>query len=323
MNSFFGSLDGTTAFELVACVAVLIVAVIMYRRRKGAASGAQAAPGKQELDPQDKALLLSLLAPTAKPYIKLGLVRKPLGVFDSKLGGIPYLPPGFDYPYNTEAASDKRPLRLLAQLNFAQLPHLDGYPEKGILQFYIAYEENSDMFGLDFDDPTGQAGWRVAFHQDVLDDESLLQAPPELDKGSQAYFPFEGEFGLEAQLGEQAITNSVVGWGEFVEGAVKPSPVFQALAEKYSEDTLTDVLLEASDTFGSQIGGYPSFVQDDPRYQDAFKGYAALLLQLDSWWDKEDQGIMWGDAGVANWFIEPVALANANFSDILYNWDCS
>ena len=31
---------------------------------------------------------------------------------------------------------------------------------------------------------------------------------------------------------------------------------------------------------------------------------------------------MWGDSGVANFFIDKEDLENNNFNNILYNWDC-
>ncbi|MEE1943747.1 DUF1963 domain-containing protein [Pedobacter sp. KR3-3] len=42
-----------------------------------------------------------------------------------------------------------------------------------------------------------------------------------------------------------------------------------------------------------------------------------LLFQLDS-----DEHIMWGDTGVANFFIDPTDLANKDFSKVPYHWDC-
>lgn len=63
--------------------------------------------------------------------------------------------------------------------------------------------------------------------------------------------------------------------------------------------------------------GYPYFTQWDPR--DEEDGRRILLLQLDSC----DRCVEWGDAGVANFFISPEALERRDFSDVLYNWDCS
>jgi uncharacterized protein YwqG len=44
-----------------------------------------------------------------------------------------------------------------------------------------------------------------------------------------------------------------------------------------------------------------------------------LLFQMDT---DDEVGIMWGDSGVANFFIIEEDLKNKDFSRVLYNWDC-
>lgn len=44
-----------------------------------------------------------------------------------------------------------------------------------------------------------------------------------------------------------------------------------------------------------------------------------LLLQIDT---DDALNIMWGDAGVANFFIREKDLINLDFSNVVYNWDC-
>ena len=68
---------------------------------------------------------------------------------------------------------------------------------------------------------------------------------------------------------------------------------------------------------GHKIGGYPSFCQDDPRY-DLEEKYE-LLFQLDS---DSDLELRWGDMGVANFFITTKDLETRDFSRVMYNWDC-
>lgn len=67
---------------------------------------------------------------------------------------------------------------------------------------------------------------------------------------------------------------------------------------------------------GSKLLGYPDFTQYDPR--ESAERYDTLLFQLDS--DKE--WMMWGDMGIANFFINKDDLAKGDFSDTLYHWDC-
>ena len=75
----------------------------------------------------------------------------------------------------------------------------------------------------------------------------------------------------------------------------------------------------SSDSFsnsGSKIDGYAYFTQYDPRSLDDDKDWV-LLLQLDT-----DESLMFGDYGVANWFITKEDLINKNFNNVFFNWDC-
>ena len=59
----------------------------------------------------------------------------------SKFLGKPYLPISIDYPKDKMG----NPMILLAQINFAETPHLENYPYDGILQFFISSTEWYDM----------------------------------------------------------------------------------------------------------------------------------------------------------------------------------
>ncbi len=39
-------------------------------------------------------------------------------------------------------------------------------------------------------------------------------------------------------------------------------------------------------------------------------------------WKEAEDYILWGDAGVGNFFINREDLKRRDFSKILYNWDC-
>ena len=68
------------------------------------------------------------------------------------------------------------------------------------------------------------------------------------------------------------------------------------------------------------LGGYPAFVQDDDRADlQEEEGYDFLLLQINS---DDEHSIMWGDAGIGNFFIQPSALKRLDFSKILYTYAC-
>ena len=61
-------------------------------------------------------------------------------------------------------------------------------------------------------------------------------------------------------------------------------------------------------------------------YQFNFFNYDDVSdSSLDEYSDSNNRGfdITWGDAGIANFFIRQSALKNLDFTDVLYNWDCS
>ena len=68
---------------------------------------------------------------------------------------------------------------------------------------------------------------------------------------------------------------------------------------------------------GHKLGGYPDFTQSDPRGED--DDDLVLLFQLDT--DRE-MGVMWGDAGIVNFFIRRADLIARDFSRVAYHWDC-
>lgn len=53
--------------------------------------------------------------------------------------------------------------------------------------------------------------------------------------------------------------------------------------------------------------------------------YNVMLLQVDSEFVEGERRylILWGDCGIANFFIREKDLKAQDFSNILYNWDCS
>lgn len=69
---------------------------------------------------------------TVKPFIKIKAIKDlELSLWQSKFGGYPYLPMGFEYPHS----SNGKALFFLAQINFNDLPEIDLFPIEGILLF--------------------------------------------------------------------------------------------------------------------------------------------------------------------------------------------
>lgn len=224
--------------------------------------------------------------PEIKPCVRLTLTNTKPSIFESKIGGIGYIPHDGSAPANSKGEQ----LQLLAQVDCTRVP-LEAFPEKGLLQFWIAHE---DCFGLGFDDQTVQEGFRVLYVPEIdrtVTEEEVRAKTHEFEDDGE--FPVFGEFGLTFTM---------------------------------SQDVLADPDDENSEgNFGHKIGGFPDFTQGDPRdggIEDGEESYDFLLLQIDSDYDGVTDNIMWGDSGICNFFISSEKLRRLDFSDIIYNWDC-
>lgn len=114
----------------------------------------------------------SILA-TAKPCAHIHLTAcDALTLWQSKLGGLPYWPQDAAYPHDPQG----RPLHLLAQINFADVPPLSDFPRRGILQFFISpYFTRTSFWGMNLQEPDVQSAFRVCYWPEVTDDPAALR----------------------------------------------------------------------------------------------------------------------------------------------------
>ncbi|MBC1488160.1 DUF1963 domain-containing protein [Listeria sp. FSL L7-1485] len=239
-----------------------------------------------------------------------------LSLLQSKAGGRGYLPKEQGYPLTEEG----KPLSLLAQINFSEMPQMENYPEFGILAFYIDYQD--DLLGLNFENPTKQENFRVFFFDD-LGSESLTAEEQDFffkDVLKTHFYPVvNGEFKISGLVSDQILLQDSYDFEhEFGHNFYELADLIFAEAED-KIDQLFNLATEKS-----QVGGYPFFTQEDPRMYTESPHHDTLLFQLASEdFDENRMAIMWGDCGVGNFFINKQDLINRDFSNILYNWDCS
>ncbi|MGI6257525.1 MAG: DUF1963 domain-containing protein [Anaerovoracaceae bacterium] len=256
---------------------------------------------------------------TNVPYNQITLKKLPCGRLDSKVGGEPYMPEDVQWPRDQGGT----PLRLLAQINFAQMPGLSLFPQKGILQFFIMEQEEDlgAMYGLDFDDPMKQNGFRLIYHEEVDPQAPQQEVPRECFNESYGLLNKEDCLKMEFTSSVMAMTIDDYRFERrflplYNEAYNKDVVGFYDMDDQVS-DHLYDVLFQT----GHRISGYPYFTQTDPRGRQDDEDKNILLFQLDS--DEiEDVSLMWGDVGVGNFFISEEDLLNCDFSKVLYNWDC-
>ncbi|MBN8680824.1 MAG: DUF1963 domain-containing protein [Chitinophagales bacterium] len=224
--------------------------------------------------------------------------------WESKVGGMPYLPKSTPWP----TGADGRPLFFLAQINFADMPALPPFPQKGIVQFYI---NDDDLYGMDFDNGENNDHFKVLFHEDVTENTANLQSkwPEEdYDEGMLPHHPDESYPLSFVQTQEVAPITDYRFYQHF--GA----NFFRQFGEQ--EWDVMGAFEKSLRAQGHKVGGYAYFTQDDPRRSD---DPMLLLLQLDS---DEVMDLMWGDMGVGHFFIREKDLLARDFSRVLYDWDC-
>ena len=237
-------------------------------------------------------------------------------VSTSKFGGIPYIPNNARIPIDSTGTQ----LALLAQINCSELPENQYYPTSGILQFWIGRDAN---FGLD-----DKKSYRVTYFDKI--DESITSEDvlatysiPNEDHTS-PFKPKSSSFKLQFSTGYSFITANDYQFEEKVLAAIN-----ELYPDEQISDLYTDLEKEAYTKLYSSfknnshsLGSYPSFIQWDPRSPE--DNYNFTLLQVDSELNPESDApeILWGDSGIANFFISVDDLKNRNFDNILFNWDC-
>lgn len=253
----------------------------------------------EELEP-----FQSQIFQTLRPFIELlPQERGETLPWQSKIGGLPYLPAAMPYP----AAPDGSPLWLLAQINFEEVPSLPPFPEQGLLQFFI-YDDG--LYGLNMEDPFDQSTFRVVYHSKVYQEEGLLETDFSF-LGQPRYLPIEAgvSYPLAFKHSEELAPATDYQFGQLLgEG------FFERFGEQQWE--ARSRYNRAALSTQHKIGGYAFFCQEDPRNLEEPMD---LLFQLGS---SDAFNCLWGDMGVANFFICRDALQRADFSRVMYNWDC-
>lgn len=247
----------------------------------------------------------SQLLPTQRTFIRLKSIGGPPPfLWNSAIGGVPYWPLGMPYPKD-EAGNY---LTLLIQINWSEVPPFAPFPEHGILQIFV---NDDGYYGMNPDDPFDQRNFRVVYHPEITpDQDQLLIDFSFLD--DQPTGPLESRFkyGLHFSLEEELIPHEDHRFDQLV-----GLDFFKQFGEREWE--VAREYRQVASGMGHKIGGYPFFTQQDPRPE---KSPLELLIQVDT---DDEVRIMWGDVGVANFFIHPDDLMNLNFSRVYYHWDCT
>lgn len=247
---------------------------------------------------------------TKKSYIKISLHNaNGLSYKTSKVGGIPYLPKSENYPLDKKG----KYMEFLAQINFSEMPNFEDYPKTGLLQFFISFEN----WGFnDYDNPLNndiKIIYRENLDKEAYSDYAFLNHIR--IKENSPISKSEYRMSFSNPIEEVASSRDYRSY-ENVNGQYQHYLNFDSYDEKKAFE-LESTYWKMFSSAGHKVGGYADFSQQDPRFFK-YQDYTELLFQLDS---DSSTNILWGDNGIANFFIKKEDLKNRNFSNILFHWD--
>ena len=244
----------------------------------------------------------------------------------SKIGGKPYLPKDFVWPYYQEL-----PLSFLAQFNLEEVSSLDKdklLPSKGMLYFF--YELETEEWGYH---PESKGCAKVFYFEDTSNFE-LIDFPKDMAdycKVPEFKVTFKSNISLPSYENfyillkeDDVFKNHDISFRDFI-------PLYD---EIFIPDTNYTKLLGHPEviqnpmeeeceavTRGFDMGGVESYPK---KYQKEIKSASKdwiLLFQMDTV-ESDDYELMFGDSGHIYFWIKKDDLANKNFENIWLILQC-
>lgn len=238
-----------------------------------------------------------------KPYVIFTIEKalKKLPETASKVVGVPYWPRTLSFPHGD--------LAFTLQLNFSEMPSLEGFPRKGILQLFT--ERECSLSG-------NVSKYALVYHSEFMKNEDLIQEPKE--------FPFRvgSSKEFEIRFDDQVRYQLPPEFDMSVEQNFHPEfdTLFDLIyflnkldPQRAYEDLWFDLSLPEIEQGFYQIGGYPHFIQQETRRPN--DGFTELILQLDG----IDNFFSFGDSGICRFFLSADDLKAKNFSKAVVSVD--
>ena len=266
------------------------------------------------------------LATLPQPAVRLSSRRlvqpSDIPVGTSRLGGMPDLAPGFNWPYWRD-----RPLAFLGQVNLAdvaQYPFCSGLPHLGVLAFF--YDREQEAWGFD---PKDRGSWLVHFEPNP----ALLQRCTHPGTApSAAAYPACTLALSEVQTRPGADSRTVADLGLTPAELDMYSQVLEQIHDQMPHGTehqllghpspiQGDMQLECQLVSSGLYCGDPSGYAD-PRVQalEAGAGRWQLLMQIDT---DDSIEMMWGDCGRLYFWLTDDALRRRAFEECWMILQCS
>lgn len=263
-------------------------------------------PEGPPITPQEHADFAAWLAAQERPAVRLTPKPGPAARDGCRIGGPVWLAEGQEWPLSPQG----QPMEFLAQLDFAAMPALPGFPQSGVVQVFLPTDD--DLMGMNHNDPAASTVAVLSRPNGVgmVRHDNLAAA-----EAQERVSPFIGETARRegVSLEPDALTMPI---------ANEHWQVHHRLEGHYRREGFArwEALLDDLSTppNAHHVGGYPVFVQSDFRAAGRRDDYDTCLLRLIS-----DEHLQWGDVGEANLLIRAEDLAAGDFSRVIFWWDCS
>lgn len=222
-------------------------------------------------------------------------------IIDNKIGGIPYIPIGEEYPLDKKG----EPMLLLIQINLKDV-ELEGYPKKGILEIFVDKQ------------CSWPADYKIKYFEENLEYRTDL---PEFPKDNDI---IEKPLKIKLEKNIEHMPLSDYRFLSLMEKIIEEEieielGTFYDVIDLFEENgiDLYDVMYEEMSILPGNIGGYADFTQSDPRGTKDLK--EECLVKIDS---NLGNGIMIGDSGIIFALISKKDIEECNFDNAVVDWDC-
>ena len=224
-------------------------------------------------------------------------------IMDDKIGGIPYLPVGEEYPID----KNNNPMILLIQINLENI-ELENFPKEGILEIFIDR------------DCSWPCDYKIKYFKDITDyrkdldeiniENEIYNKPLKINLFKDVEHMPTSDYRFHGVISEVVSEATGSQINDFSE------------VEKIFNENGYDIYEKISENiniFAGNLSGYADFTQTDPRPIKNAEEKVECLVKIDS---NLGHGIMIGDSGIIFSFISKEDIKTSNFYEAIVDWDC-
>jgi len=254
---------------------------------------------------------LSILKESELEYVKITPKQGKTEICDSKYGGQPYLPNGIPFPANESG----KPMLMIAQINFSDIPAIKDYPTKGLLQFYIDADLITEYISCE------GLQYKVLFFEDYDAANANTEALNSTEFYSQL---MEDNYGIlikESHLSFELDKNAVI--GNCYGSDINRETYFpdESVFEQFDMERVYEENFPYTSRYVSKIGGYPALEENDIRESKE----QVLLFQLCGYENPEDSDdfCAFGEPvnGNIGFYIYKEDLLKKNFENVVLEYN--